>query len=179
MGCSDMAISMMAVAPPSRTLPARFQALAAPLESLATMLQSVPPMLQALALSLPLSPAVLVPAALQPLAVALPPSSLPLHPIPMPLQPLSPALEAPAIMPTMARVTGMQSLPMPLGPLDGKGVGRADLGGQGRPREAQCGSEGQRRVKACHAFLPAAGPRGSKWSGAGSNGRVTTKWPGR
>jgi hypothetical protein len=165
-----MAISMMAVAP---------HALATPLESLATMLQTVPPMLQALALALPLSPAVLVPAALQPLAVALPASSLPLHPIPMPLQPLSPALEAPAIMPTMALVTGMPAVRVPLGTLDREGVGRADLGGQGRPREAQRGSEGERRVKTCHAFLPAAGPRGSKWSGAGSNGRVTTKWSGR
>jgi hypothetical protein len=163
-------VTLSAVAPHAGALAAPFQPLPAPLEALATMLQAVPPMLQALALSLPLSPAVLVPAALQPLAVALPSSSLPLHPIPMPLQPLSPALKAPAIMPTMALVTGMPSLRMPLGPLDGKGVGWADLGGQGRPREAQRGSEGERRVKTCHAFPPAAVPRGSKWSGLARTG---------
>jgi hypothetical protein len=134
------------------------------------MLQAVAPMLQALALSLPLSATVLVPAALQPLAVALPASSLPLHPIPMPLQPLSPALEAPAVMPTMAVVTGMPSIRMSLGTLDGEGVERADLGGQRRRGEAQRGGEGERRVKTCHAFLPAAGPRGSKWSGSDSDG---------
>ena len=110
--------------------------LAAPLESLAPMLQAVAPMLQTLALSLPLSPAVLVPAALQPLAVALPASSLSLHPISMPLQPLPSALEAPAIMPTMALVTGMPSIRVPLATLDGEGVGRADLGGQRRRGEA-------------------------------------------
>jgi hypothetical protein len=110
--------------------------LAATLEPLAPMLQAVAPMLQALAPSLPLSPAVFVPAALQPLAVTLPASSLPLHPIPVSLQPLAPALEAPAIMPAMALVTGVQSIRMPLGTLDGKGVGRADLGGQRRRREA-------------------------------------------
>jgi hypothetical protein len=127
-------------------VPPQAAALATPLESLATTLQTVPPLLQALALSLPLPPAVLVSPALQPLAVALPPSSLPLHPISMPLQPLSPALEAPSIMPTVALVAGMPSLRMPLGPLDGEGVGWADLGSQGRPREAQGGRERERRV---------------------------------
>ena len=59
--------------------------LAAPLESLAPMLQTVTTMVQALALSLPLSPAVLVPAALQQLAVAFPASSLTLDSVSMPL----------------------------------------------------------------------------------------------
>jgi hypothetical protein len=154
-----------AVAPNAGALAAPFPPLAAPLEALATMLQPVPPMLQALALALPLSPAVLVPAALQPLAVALPAPPLTLDPISMPLQPLSPALEAPAIMPTMALVTGMPACRLSLSPVDGKGVRRADLGGQRQPREAQRGGHGNRRVKTYHAFLPAAGPRGSKWSG--------------
>jgi hypothetical protein len=154
-------------------------ALAAPLEPLAPMLQAIAPILEALALSLPHSPPVLVPAALQPLAVALPASSLPLHPIPVPLQPLAPALEAPAIMPAMALVTSVPSIRMPLGTLDDKGVARADLGGQRRRGEAQRGGEGQRRVKTCHAFLPAAEPRGSKWSGSGWDGRMTTERNGR
>ena len=157
-----MAISMMAVAPHPGAVAAPFQPLAAALEAFATMLQAVAPMLQALALALPLSPAVLVPAALQPLAVALPASSLALHPIAVTLQPLPPTLETPAILPTMALVTGMPALRIPLGTLDREGAGRADLGGQRWPGEAQPGSEGERRVKTCHAFLPAAGPRGSK-----------------
>jgi hypothetical protein len=144
---------MMAVAP---------HAGAAPLEALAAMLEPVAPMLQALALALPLSPAVLVPAALQPLAVALPASSLALDPISMTLEPLPPTLEAPAIMPTMALVAGMPAVRVPLGLLDREGVGRGNLGGQRQPREAQRGRKGERRVKTCHAFLPAAGPRGSK-----------------
>ena len=174
MGYSDIAISVMAVAPHAGAAP--LEPLATVLQPVTTILQPVPLMLQALALALPLSPAVLVPAALQPLAVALPASSLALDPISMTLQPLSPALEAPAIMPTMALATGMPAVGVPL---DREGVGRADLGGQWRPGEAQRGSEDERRVKTCHAFLPAAGPRGSKWSGTGSNGRVTTKWSGR
>jgi hypothetical protein len=145
-------------------------ALATPLEPLAPMFQAVAPMLQALPLSLPLSPAVLVPAALQPLAVPLPASSLPLHPIPVPLQPLPPTLEAPAIMPAMALVTGVPSIRMPLGTLDGKWVERADLGGQRWRGKAQGGGEGERRVKTCHAFLPAAEPRGSRWSGLARTG---------
>jgi hypothetical protein len=145
---------MTNVAPHAGALVTPLQPLATPLQPLAPMLQPVAPMLQALALSLPLSPAVLVPAALQPLAVALPATSLPLHPIPVPLQPLPPALEAPAIMPTMALVTGMPSIRMPLGTLDGKGVERADLGGQRRHGEAQGRGEGERRVKTCHAFPP-------------------------
>jgi hypothetical protein len=149
--------------------------LSAALEPLAPMFQAVAPMLQALAPSLPLSPPVLVPAALQTLAAALPPSSLPLHPIPVSLQPLAPALEAPAVMPAMALVTGVPSIRMPLGTLDGEGVERADLGGQWRRGEAQRGAEGERRVKTCHAFLPAAGPRGSRWSWSGTDGRMTTK----
>jgi hypothetical protein len=151
---------MTSMAPHARALATPLQPLPMPLESLGPMLQAVAPMLQALALSLPLSPAVLVSAAFQPLAVALPASSLPLHPIPMPLQPLPPTLEAPAIMPTMALVARMPSIRVALGALDGKGVERADLGGQ-RRGEAQRGGEGERRVKTCHAFLPAAGPRGS------------------
>ena len=170
---------MTDVPPLARALAAPFQPLAAPLEPLTTMLQPVAPMLQPVALSLPLASAVLVPATLQPLAVPLPASSLPLHPIAMPLQPLPPTLKAPAIMPTMAFVAGMPAVRMALGTLDGKGVGRADLGGQRRHREAQCGGQGERRVKTYHAFLPAAGPRGSKWSGTGSNGRMTTEWSGR
>jgi hypothetical protein len=162
MSYSDIAISMMTVAPHAGALAAPFQPFAAPLDALATMLQPVPPMLQALAPALPLSPPVLVPSALQPLAVALPASSLALDPISMPLQPLPPTLEAPAIMPTMALVPGMPAVRAPLGTLDRERVGRADLGDQRRPAEAQRGSEGERRVKACHAFLPAAGPRGSK-----------------
>ena len=145
-------------------------ALAAPFQPLTTMLQPVAPMLQPVALSLPLASAVLVPATLQPLAVPLPASSLPLHPIAMPLQPLPPTLEAPAVMPTMAFVAGMPAVRMALGTLDGKWVGRADLGGQRRHREAQCGGQGERRVKTYHAFLPAAGPRGSKWSGLARTG---------
>ena len=168
---------MMAVAPHAGAAP--LEALATMLQPVATMLETVAPVLQALALSLPLSPAVLVPAALQPLAVALPPSSLPLHPIPVPLQPLAPTLEAPAIMPTMALVTGMPPIRTPLGPLDGEGVGRTDLGGHGRPREAQRRSEGERRVKTCHAFLPRGMAARLEVEWAGSNGRVTTKWSGR
>jgi hypothetical protein len=145
---------MTNVAPHAGVLATPLQPLATPLESLAPMLQAIAPMLQPLALSLPLSPAVLVPAALQPLAVAFPASSLPLHPIPMALQPLPPALEAPAIMPTMALVTEMPSIRVALGTLDGKRVGRADLGGQRRPGKAQRGGEGEPRVKTCHAFLP-------------------------
>jgi hypothetical protein len=80
----------------------------------------------------------------------------------MPLQPLPLALEAPAVMPAMALVTGMPFVRVPLGTLDGKGVERADLGGQRRRSEPQRGGEGKRRVKTCHAFLPAAEPRGSK-----------------
>jgi hypothetical protein len=161
---------MTIVAPHARALVTPLQPLATPLDSLAPMLQTVAPMLQTLALSLPLSPAVLGPAPLQPLAVTLPASSLPLHPIPMPLQPLPAALEAPAIMPTMALVARMPSIRMALGTLDGKGVERTDLGGQRRRDEAQRGREGERRVKTCHAFLPAAGPRGSKWSGLARTG---------
>lgn len=142
------------------------------------MLQAVTLMLQLFALLLPHSAAVLVTAALQPLAVTLPAPPLMLDPISMPLQPLPPALEAPAIMPTMALVTWMPSIRTPLGTLDGKGVGRADLGRQRRHRETQRG-EGQCRAKTCHAFLPAAKPRGWRWSGAGSNGGETTKWSGR
>jgi hypothetical protein len=156
---------MTNVAPDAGALATTLQPLAVPLESLASMLQAVAPMLQALALSLPLSPAVLVPAALQPLAVALPVSSLP----------LPPTLEAPAIMPAMALVTGVPSIRVPLGTLDGKGVERAHLGGQRRRGEAQRRGEGKRRVKTCHAFLPAAEPRGSKWGGSDSDGRMTTK----
>jgi hypothetical protein len=143
------------------------------------MLQAVAPMLQALALSLPLSPAVLVPAALQPLAVTPPTPAMMLHPISMPFQPLPPTLEAPPIMPTMALVTGMPSIRLPLGPLDGKGVGRADLGGQGRHREAQRDGEGKRRVKTYHAFLPRGRAARLEVEWAGSNGRMTTKWCGR
>jgi hypothetical protein len=163
---------MMAAAP---------HALAAALEALAPMLQTIAPMLQALALTLPLSPAVLVPAALQPLAVSLPTPSLLLHPISLALETFPPTVEAPALVPTVALVTGMPAGRVPLGTLDRKGVGLIDLGSHWtrRPCEAQCGSEGERRVKTCHAFLPAAGPRGSKWSGTGSNGRVTRKWSGR
>jgi hypothetical protein len=53
------------------------------------MLQTVAPMLQTFALSLPHSPAVLVPAALQALAVTLPAPSPMLHPTSLPLQPLA------------------------------------------------------------------------------------------
>jgi hypothetical protein len=154
-------------------------ALAATLQVPAAMLQAVAPMLQAVPFPLPRLTPVLVASPLEVLAAPLPASSLPLHPISMPLQPLPPTLEAPAIMPTMALVAGMPPIHMPLGPPDGKGVGRADLGGQWRRREAQRGGKGERRAKTCHAFLPAAGPRGSKWSGAGSNGRMTTKRCGR
>ena len=160
----------MGAVPHAGALAAPLEALATMLHAVATMLEAVAPMLETLALSLPLSPAVLVPAALQPLAVALPASSLALDPISMPLQPLPPTLKAPAIMPTMAIMTGMPSIRMPLGTLDGEGVGRADLRSHGRPREAEHGSEGERRVKTCHAFLPAAGPRGSKWSGLARTG---------
>ncbi len=169
-GCSNLALSVMAVAPHS---------LAAPLESLATMLQMVAPMLQALALALPLSPAVLVPAALQPLAVALPASSLTFEPISMPLQPLPSTLEAPGIMPTMALVTGMPAVRIPLVTLDREGVGRADLGGHRRPCEAQRGSEGERRVKTSHAFLPRQGRAARSGVGLARTGGVTTKWSGR
>ena len=153
--------------------------LAAPFQPLPTILHAVAPMLETLALSLPHPPAVLVPAALQPLAVTLPAPPLMLHPISMPLQPLTAMLEPPASVPGMSTVASVPAVRVPLGTLDGKGVGRTDLGRQRRPRQAQRGGEGERRVKTCHAFLPAAGPRGSKWSGAGSNGRMTTKRCGR
>lgn len=76
---------MTNVPPHAGALAWPLQPLAAPLEALATMLQTVTTMPQALALSLPLSPPVLVPAALQQLAVAFPASSLTLDPIAMPL----------------------------------------------------------------------------------------------
>jgi hypothetical protein len=157
----------------------RAGALAAPLQPVAPMLQAVAPMLETLALSLPPSPAVFVSAALQPLAVTLPAPPPMLEPIAMPLQPLTATLEPPASMLVMSTVAGMPAVRVPLGTLDGKGVGRTDLGRQRRSRQAQRGGEGERRVKTCHAFLPAAGPRGSKWSGADSNGRMTTKRCGR
>lgn len=135
MGFLDAPLIVANVAPHAGALAAPLHPLAAALQPLAPTLQAVAPMLQMLALSLPLSPAVLVPTALQPLAVALPASSLSLHPIPMPLQPLPPALEAPAIMPTMALVTGMPSIRVALCTLDGKRVARADLGGQRRRGE--------------------------------------------
>jgi len=128
---------------------------------------AVAPMLETPALALPYSPAVLVPAAIQPLAVALPAPSPVLHPISMSLQALTATLEPPASMLVTSTVAEMPAVRVPLGTLDGKGVGRTDLGRQRRPRQAQRGGEGERRVKTCHAFLPAAGPRGSKWSGAG------------
>jgi hypothetical protein len=105
--------------------------------------------------------------------------SLLLDPISVALEPLPPTLEAPRLMPTMALVRGMPTGRVPFGTLDREGVGLIELGSQRRPCEAQGGSEGERRVKACHAFLPAAGSRGSKWSGTGSNGRVTMRWSGR
>jgi hypothetical protein len=73
-------------------------------------------------------------------------------------------------MPTVALVAGMPAVRVPLGTLDRERVGRADLGRQGRSSEAQRSGEGERRVKTCHAFLPAAGPRGSKWSGLARTG---------
>ena len=140
---------------------------------------SVAPRAEALALSLPHPPAVLIPAPLQPLAVTLPTPPLMLHPISMPFQPLPPTLEAPAIMPTMAIMTGMPSIRMPLGTLDGEGVGRADLGGQRRRAEAKRGSEGERRVKTYHAFLPRQGRAARSGVGLAGTGGMTTKWCGR
>jgi hypothetical protein len=157
----------------------RARALAAPLQPVAPMLQAVAPMLETLALSLPHSPAVLVAAPFQPLSVTLPAPPLMLDPIATPLQPLTATLEPPACMLVTSTVAGMPVVRVPLGALDGKGIGRADLRGQPGRAEAQRGGEDERRVKPCHAFLPAAGPRGSKWSEADSNGRVTTKRCGR
>ena len=81
-------------------------------------------------------------------------------------------------MPTMALVTGTPAVRVPLGMLDRERVGRADLGRQRRSGEAQGGGEGKRRVKTCHAFLPAEGPRLEvEWGGLVWEG--TTKWSGR
>jgi hypothetical protein len=158
------------VPPHAGALATPLQPLAAPFEALATMLQTVTTMLQALALSLPFPPAVFVPATLQSLAVAFPVSPLTLESVSMPLQPFPTMLETPAIMPAMTLVAGMPAVRLPLGTLDREGVGRADLGRQGRSGEAQGSGKGERRVKTCHAFLPAAGPRGSKWSGVTRTG---------
>jgi hypothetical protein len=97
----------------------------------------------------------------------------------MPLQPVAAMLEPPASMLVMSTVARLPAVGVPLGTLDSERIGRADLGGQRWGGEAQRSGEGERRVKTCHAFLPAAGPRGSKWSGADSNGRMTTKRCGR
>jgi hypothetical protein len=175
---SDVALSTD-VAPLAGVLAAPFPPLAAPLEALAAMLQAVTPMLQAVPFPLPPLPSMLVAPPLQPLAVPLPAPPLMLHPISLPLQPLAATLEPPASVPGMPLVAGVPAVRVLLGTLDGKGVGRTDLGRQRRHREAQRGREGERQAKAYHAFLLAAGPRGSEWNGAGSNGRETTKWSGR
>ena len=157
----------------------RAGALAAPLQHVAPTLQAVAPMLETLALSLPHPPAVLVPAALQPLAVTLPSPPLMLHPISMPLQPLTATLEPPASMLVMSTVARVPAVGVPLGALDGKGIGRADLCGQRRGAEAQRAGEGERRVKTCHAFLPRQGRAARSGVGLARTGGMTTKWCGR
>jgi hypothetical protein len=170
---SDVAHFTTDVASNAGVLAAPFQPLAVPVESLPTTLQAVALALQALALSLPHSPA-----ALQPLAVTLP-APLMLHPISLPLQALAAMLEPPASVPGMSTVPGVPAVRVPLGTLEGKGVGRADLGGQRRHRETQRGGEGERRAEMYHAFLPRQGRAARSGRGAGSNGRETTKRSGR